>query len=325
MKIMLSIRELGEKFNNSRNFKGSVLPEESMKDHTTMKVGGNAALFIQPEDTESLVFAVSECKKNGVRFFTSGGGSNLVFTDEGFHGIIISTLKMNAIQQIDDTHIKCGAGVLSDDLVNFCAEKGIAGTETFAGLPGTVGGAAFMNARCYGKEMSDILSSAEYIEAEKITDFSDKFIEEYVKIYHNDKDRSDWAYKHSPLASGSKIIVSVTIEVSPADLSKKPSLCAECKKYVDDRTQKGHFKFPSSGSVFKNDRNFGKPSGVLIDEAGLKGTRIGGAQVAPFHGNIIINAENATASDVKQLVEYVQQKIKEKDGYLLEPEVIFVN
>lgn len=322
---MLSIRELGEKFNNSSNFKGSAVPGESMKEHTTMKVGGTAALFIQPEDAESLVYAVSQCNTNGTKIFTTGGGSNLVFSDGEFNGAVINTLRLNSIEQIDETHIKCGAGVLTDDLVKFCAEKGIAGVETFAGLPGTVGGAAFMNARCYGKEMSDILSSAEYIEAEKINDFSDKFIDEYVKIYHNNKDKSDWAYKHSPLASGSKIIVSVTIEVSPADLSQKASLCAECRKYVDDRTQKGHFKFPSSGSVFKNDRNFGKPSGVLIDEAGLKGTRIGGAQVAPFHGNIIINAENATASDVKQLVEYVQQKIKEKVGYLLEPEVIFVN
>ena len=322
---MLSIRELSEKFNNSPDFKGSAVMGEDMKNHTTMKVGGNAALFIQPENTKSLLFAVSECARNEIKFFTTGGGSNLVFSDNGFNGAIINTLKMNKIQQIDDTHIKCDAGVLTDDLVNFCAERGIAGTETFAGLPGTVGGAAFMNARCYGKEMADILTSAEYIETKKITDFSDKFIEEYVKIYHNNKDKSDWAYKHSPLADGSKIIVSVTIEVTPTDLSKKASLCAECRKYVDDRMQKGHFKFPSSGSVFKNDRNFGKPSGVLIDEAGLKGTRIGGAQVAPFHGNIIINAENATASDVKKLVEYVQQKIKEKNGYLLEPEVIFVN
>lgn len=322
---MLSIRELGEKFNNSDIFSGCVIHGESMKNHTTMKAGGSAALFLQPENIKSLIFAVSECNKNGIKFFITGGGSNLIFSDGEFNGAVISTLKLNKISQTDETHIKCEAGVLTDDLVKFCAEKGIAGTETFAGLPGTTGGAAFMNARCYGREMSDILVSAEYIEAEKITDFSDKFIEEYVKIYHNNKDKSDWAYKHSPLASESKIIVSITIEVSPADLSKKASLCAECQKYVDDRTQKGHFRFPSSGSVFKNDRNFGKPSGVLIDEAGLKGTRIGGAQIAPFHGNIIINAENATASDVKKLVEYVQQKIKEKDGYLLEPEVIFVN
>ncbi len=321
---MFRIDELAKSFNNSINFNGDVLFNESMKEHTTMKVGGNAAMFLKPNDIQSLIHAISECIENDIKFFILGGGSNLVVSDEGFDGIIISTEKFNIIEEIDETHIKCGAGVKTDDLVQYCASRGFAGLETFSALPGTVGGASFMNARCYGKEISDILSDAEFIEPKEFCKKRKIFVEQYTKMYHNSNRNLEWAYKVSPFATNLAVILNVTFTVQKKDESKIDFLKSECERYKQDREQKGHFKSPSAGSVFKNNRDFGLPSGKLIDEAGLKGCKIGGAQIAPFHGNIIINTGNATCSDVESLVQLARQKVLENKGFELEPEIIFL-
>ena len=118
-------------------------------------------------------------------------------------------------------------------------------------------------------------------------------------------------------------ITSITFKAVRINSDKKEGISLECEKYINDRKQKGHFKAPSAGSVFKNNRSFGEPSGILIDKTGLKSTRIGGAQVAPWHGNIIINCGNAKSSDVKALVDLVQEKVRQKTGFTLEPEIIF--
>ena len=201
-------------------------------------------------------------------------------------------------------------------LVKFCTENTISGLEQFAGLPGSVGGAVYMNARCFDKSISDVLFSVSTMEidrtAKKITLNQELF------------DPSVWAYKKSPYQGGDRFITTATFLLTQKNASELPQIQAECKKYIAERVNKGHFKFPSAGSVFKNNRDFGKPSGQIIDEAGLRGTAIGGAKVADFHGNFIINTGDAKASEIKQLVQLVQAKVREKYGFYLETEIIFV-
>lgn len=315
------IRKIVENIKNL--YKGRLLLDEPMSIHTTMKVGGNAELFAEPEDVFSLALVISECKKNSVDFFILGGGSNLIVSDEGFCGVIIS---MNAFSSIkfENGIVVCGSGVETNRAVEFFAENGILGMESFAGLPGTCGGACYMNARCYSNDISSKIEFVEYLDLENFDENSYKFLEKHIKMYHNNKDCAQWTYKHSPFMEKSVVITKVAFKAEECQLEKISELKAACESFIKDREQKGHFKAPSSGSVFKNNRDFGEPSGKLIDEAGLKGAKIGGAQIAPWHGNIIINTGNATCSDIKKLVQLAQQKVKERTGFMLECEVVFV-
>ena len=171
-----------------------------------------------------------------------------------------------------------------------------------------------MNARCFDKSISDIIFSVSY------QDYSDSKIKLHQELFNAE----DWAYKKSPYQSGNKFITTATFLLTQKNASEQAQIQSECKKFIAERVNKGHFKFPSAGSVFKNNHDFGKPSGMIIDEAGLRGLTCGGAKVADFHGNFIINTGNASASDIKSLVEQVQSKVKEKFGFSLETEIIFV-
>ena len=355
-----SIREIGENIKNSPLFIGDINYDVPMSEHTTMKVGGPASIFIEPDNESSLALAVSMLKSQGIAIFVLGGGSNIVVRDKGLDRAVISTSRLNKIsieskkaypfeiedfpeiKEAADILLTAEAGTTIEQLNAWCARYGIIGLETFAGLPGSVGGAAFMNARCYGTDFSSSLVEIKYIEIEDIpdnletyTDYNLKYAlnnEGLVKTYT--KDEADWGYKKSPMQGKNVIILSVKFELRGIDVYVSGGQTASPKisdyilkknaEKVDDRTEKGHFKAPSAGSVFKNNRDYGKPSGAIIDELGMKGTKIGGAQVAPWHGNFIINMGNASAEDVEKLVYFVKEKVLENTGYNLEPEIIFV-
>lgn len=312
--------ELIEKLKKSE-YKGKILKDEPLKNHTTMKVGGNAELFLFPETTDSLVQAVKIARDSDKRFFLLGGGSNVIFSDSGFDGIVVSTEEINGIQEISDfadgdsPELECLCGTSTSKISDYCQEKGFGGFEAFSGLPGSVGGAVFMNARCYDDEISCHVRKVEYFDLES------------GKICNYLFDANDWSYKVSPFQDGKKIVLKAFLgglkKLEENSVERKESR-KKASEFVKNREAKGHFKYPSAGSVFKNNRSFGKPSGVLIDEAGLKGLNAGDAQVAPWHGNFIINNGNATSSDLKRLVEIVQKKVKDNTGFELEPEVIFV-
>ncbi|MCR5762493.1 MAG: UDP-N-acetylmuramate dehydrogenase [Treponema sp.] len=336
---MNRIREIGENIKDHPCFKGTVCYDEPMAGHTTMKVGGRASVYVVPQDPGSAAAVVLECRKNAVPLVILGGGSNVVVSDDGIDGVVLSTTGLNELSfgyepdtvELKDlpwkkgtlVKIKCGAGTSMNDVVSFCAEKGLLGMSCFAGLPGTVGGAAYMNARCYNKEASDVISEVTYINLDKLTSNADIDIANFLEIYHNTKE--DWGYKRSPFASGNFLIVSVDFLCTAVEgKDVRDFILSENAIYVNDRTSKGHFKAPSAGSVFKNNRAFGKPSGMLVDEAGLKGLAIGGAQITPWHGNFIINKGNASASDIKKLVDVAVSKVKEMTGFVLEPEIIFI-
>jgi len=314
------IREIDENIKKCDFFKGNVSFDESLKEYTTMKVGGRAELLIKPFDYDSCAAVLKLCKLNHVPYFILGGGSNLVINDNGIDGVVLATHNLGSIEKIceNDTEVKlkCGSGTTIKQIIDYCIENNIEGLQYFSGLPGTIGGASFMNARCYEHNICEYIESVEYIDLED-ENFS-------LKTYIMDK--KDWDYKKSPFMTQKSLIISVNLANLNIiiDSADKDVFETKCQYYIDDRKNKGHFISPSAGSVFKNNRDFGKPSGKLVDEAGLKGIAVGGAQVAPWHGNFIINNNNATAADIKNLVELVQKKVYENTGFLLEPEIIFV-
>ena len=324
MQDINSIRKSVEKFKLTHEFAGRILFDEPMKNRTSFKIGGNAPLFVEPANENSLIGVLDFFKTENIPYFILGGCTNVVVSDDGFEGAVISTSGLNYIEILDtgipaqnaansgkNVFVKCGAGTPVSSLINFCRNNCLQGAEQFAGLPGSVGGAVFMNARCFDRSISDLFHSADFIDMHDNAKSSFLFKE------------SDWAYKVSPFQNTNKIITSVVFRLTQCSIEHKADILERCEYYINQRKIKGHFKFPSAGSVFRNNRSFGKSSGQIIDEAGLKGMKIGGAQIAPWHGNFIINTGNASQKDVKELVNFIVNVVKEKRNFVLQPEIIF--
>ncbi len=324
---MEGIASLAGKLAESPRFKGRVLPGEPLAPRTTMRVGGAATVLVVPDDAESAVYAACAARRAGLPLFILGGGSNVIVDDGGLDALVISLERLDAIS-CKDGLLTAGAGATFDGITEFCAAHCLKGLSSFAGLPGTAGGAAYMNARCYGVSASDLLESVSYVNLDEIKEEKngpdDFALANLTKVYHNSVD--EWAYKKSPFQSFRSLILSVVFRVEAVGMSgdNERAIRLENEGFREDRRNKGHFRAPSAGSVFKNDRRFGKPSGQLIDEAGLKGLVVGGAQIAPWHGNFIINTGSATAGDIKALVERARTAVMERTGFTLETEIIFV-
>ncbi len=353
-----SIREIGENIKNSPLFSGSIEYSVPLSDLTTMRVGGPAQIFIRPQNEVSAAVAVSICRQSGIKVFILGGGSNVVVNDEGFSGAVIASRSMSGISLFPKTldqfsvedypnakeavrvEVEVQSGTQIQELSQWCERYGITGLETFAGLPGTVGGATYMNARCYETDFSSTIKSVRYIDLdaipvgiESMSPYDIKY-DSFIKTYTMTEDKADWDYKKSPFQKKRRLITMVTMELLALDpyicggQTANPAIQDYIKQKnmmrIQDRQDKGQFKAPSSGSVFKNNHAYGKPSGAIIDEVGLKGTKIGGAQVAPWHGNFIINNGTASAADIRKLVSFVREKVHENTGFNLEPEIIFV-
>lgn len=311
-------------------FIGEILIDEPLAPKSTFKIGGTADLFIKPQNYYSFQIVLNLLLEAKIKFFILGGGSNVVFP-EHYDGVIISTVNFSDVDFMSTENcpkdfgkinlkknqrlVTCFSGTSMANLVNFCTKNDISGLEQFAGLPGTVGGAVFMNARCFESQISDILFYTTFME----------YSEKKANLHHILKNSSDWDYKKSPFQNGKSFITTATFLLEQKNHSEHENIEKNCKKYISERVNKGHFKFPSAGSVFKNNHTFGKPSGKIIDEAGLKGFQIGNAKVADFHGNFIINLGGATQNDVESLVLHIQKTVFEKFGFNLEPEIIFLH
>jgi len=335
---MNSIEQIAEKF--KRNPKIGLFFDEPLSARTSFKIGGKAALLAEPSDVQSLAELLTAIKIKAAPHFILGGGTNVLFDDSGYDGIIVSTKKLCGIEIVGKQQtesptqaqdggkaiIRAAAGASMAALVSFAQEKALSGLEEFAGLPGTVGGAVYMNARCFDREMSDVAAKITWLEWSQE---EGAFVQREAVF-----PKEAWAYKKSPfnnsdsggesLMSGGganeKIVTAADFLTVPG---KKEEIAQKAAAFIQERKNKGHYKAPCAGSVFKNNRAFGRPTGKIIDELGLKGERRGGAQIAPFHGNIIINAGGAKASDVLALVELCKTRAKEKLGFDLEEEIIF--
>ena len=308
------IKEIIDKCLNQTPCTIDVRYDEPMKDHTTFKTGGPADCWLSPGGEAFSSFCkelLSRAEAADIPVFVLGGGANIVVSDNGIRGIVLDTgaWSTESFPQASEEDFVFKSGTVVDKAVELCAASGFGGLEFLAGMPGSIGGAVWMNARCYGGEIADVLSWAEIICKEQ-----DGYVVKRVPAGQG------FGYKISPFQKMDCLIINAAFKLKKDD---KDKLLAVMAKHRQDRQEKGHYLFPCAGSVFKNNHDFGKPTGQLIDELGLKGYKVGGAQIAPFHGNIIINTGNASAKDIRALVDYVAQKVKTATGFVLEPEIIF--
>jgi UDP-N-acetylmuramate dehydrogenase len=314
---MVAVKECLEKA--AGGCQAPVYYDEPMSLHTTFKVGGPADAFVRPEGDGTPEYAallLGLARDAGIPVFILGGGANIVVADRGIRGIVLDMTgwtgwrcqSPNRCQS--PVFVRSGTAV--DTLVTELAASGLGGLEFLAGMPGSVGGAVWMNARCYEKSVSDLLVETEFLEIPPTG------APKRVTIPFN---ADEFGYKKSPFQNRAGIILSACFrfqERPPEEIN------GEMAHYRRDREEKGHYRYPCAGSVFKNNREFGKPTGKIIDELGLRGLAIGGAQVAPFHGNIIINTGNASAADIRALTEELQKRVQSALGFKLESEILFV-
>ncbi len=279
---------------------GKILINEPLAKYSTFKIGGLADIYLEPANVDELINLIKYLKSKEVDFIILGNGSNVLISDEGFRGAVINLeFGLNFIG-IEDEYVVAGAGVKLSKFVDFCIENGFKGVEMLAGIPGTLGGAIIMNAGAYSGEISDYL-----IDVDVIRDF------ELVRLK---KEECGFGYRTSSLTND--IVVRARFKFPSGDIEEMKKIRREI---LIRRNQTQPVNFPNAGSIFKNPP--GNFAGKLIEDAGLKGVQIGGAQISEKHANFIINKGNATAKDVLELIKLAQSKVYEKFGVKLELEI----
>ena len=279
-----------------------VLKDEPMSRHTTFRIGGPADYFVCP-DREQIAEVLAVAKKCGMAITVIGNGSNLLVGDKGIRGLVVEIgSAMNQIM-VDKNHITAGAGALLSQVAAKAAAAELGGMEFAAGIPGSVGGAVTMNAGAYGGEMKDILRTVTVLTPEG-------------ELKTLDVSEMDLSYRHSCVPEQQYIVLEAEIE-----LGYKPEeeIRAQMEELRNKRIEKQPLEYPSAGSTFK--RPEGYFAGKLITHAGLRGYRVGDAQVSEKHCGFVINRKNASAQEVRQLMQDVQDKVKAQFGVMLEPEV----
>lgn len=277
---------------------------EMLSAHTTFKIGGPAEVFASPQNAGQVSAAVRFCKENGVKLFPLGKGSNLLVSDEGASGIVLHFGRdMSEMRLLDEETIYCEAGASLAKLCGFALENSLTGLEFAYGIPGSVGGAVFMNAGAYGGEIKDVILYAEHIDE---NGECGKFSGEELQM----------SYRRSVYSSKKYIITSAVFRLKKGD---KAEIKAKMDELLGKRFDKQPMDKPSAGSTFK--RPEGAFASALIDQCGLKGFTVGGAQVSEKHAGFVINKGGATCSDVLELIKQVQDKVKTDTGFTLEPEV----
>ena len=280
---------------------------EPMSEHTTFRIGGCADIFVIPDNTDKLITAIKAVKKSNIDYYVVGRGSNLIFPDDGYKGIVVSTEGLKNISVSGNT-IVCDCGVSMNVLSSKARDAALKGLSFAYGIPGFVGGAVFMNAGAYGGQISDVLVRSTYYDTEtgKIGTFE--------AADHKFGYRES-VYKENP----SFVILSAEFVLENGD----PALIkAEMDDFMERRRTKQPLEFPSAGSVFK--RPVGYFAGQLIEECGFKGKGVGGAVVSEKHAGFIVNIGGATAKDVADLVDWIKREVFNKYGVELVCEIIFV-
>lgn len=284
-------------------FKGSILVNEPMSKYTSMRVGGPADLLITPADKEDAVNLVIYLQKNNIEYIVIGNGSNLLVSDSGVRSVVVNLSSgLNQIK-IENNLIKVEAGVMLARFVDFCIHQSRSGVEKLAGIPGTIGGAILMNAGAYGYQISDFITEIEIVRDGQL---------QKVK-----KEEANFGYRTSGFANSA--IVGASFDLPEGNMD---GLMRTRTEYLQRRSQSQPLNFPNSGSIFKNPA--GNYAAKLIEEAGLKGTRLGAAQISEKHGNFIVNLGGATANDIIQLINIVRKTVYSKNQIKLIPEIKLV-
>lgn len=278
---------------------------EAMCLHTSFKIGGKADVFVCPKNQDELSFVLKMTKKYDIPLFILGKGSNLLVSDEGIEGAVISLSSMDAII-VDEDSITCGAGAHLSRLCAAAHQNSLSGLEFAYGIPGSVGGALYMNAGAYGGEMSQVVKGAYCLD------------ENGESVYISKEDMA-LGYRTSIFKVGGLIITMVVFSLCKGESVK---IKEKMDELMERRKEKQPLEYPSAGSTFK--RPEGNFAGTLIEQSGLKGLTVGGAQVSEKHAGFVINIGSATCKDVKELIAKIQKTVYENSGVSLETEVISV-
>ena len=282
--------------------------DEPMSRHTSFKIGGNAEAYIKVNNISQLKAIIKECREAGVSFLLIGNGSNILVSDEGLQGVVVKLSgEFKNMSLLDETTVYCGAGASLASLCKFALNSGLSGLEFAWGIPGSVGGALFMNAGAYGGEMKQVVHSVSHLTPAG-------------EIGRIDRDDLGFGYRTSVYRKNGCIITGAVIKLkkdNPEDIR------ARMEDFMGRRSDKQPLDYPSAGSVFK--RPEGAYAGALIEQCGLKGKCRGGAQVSEKHAGFIINRDKATAADVRALIREVQTTVANETGYQLECELIILN
>ena len=280
-----------------------VREEEYLRHHTTFKIGGPADLFVEPTTMAELSFALRTIHEFDVPVTIIGCGSNILVKDGGIRGAVVSVRHMTQIMDCNDNVLCIGSGYMLKDASEFAWENGLTGLEFAIGIPGTLGGAVFMNAGAYDGEMSHVVTAV------RAVDFQGN-IKEY------DASHLDFGYRHSVFHDNHEVIGEVIMTLKPGD---KNVIKARMDELTEKRESKQPLEFASAGSTFK--RTPGYFAGTLIEQTGLKGLSVGDAQVSHKHAGFVINTGSASAKDVLDLIAEVQRRVYDQHGVHLEPEV----
>ncbi len=293
--------------NRLAQFNCTVLCDEPMHKHTSFRIGGKAKYVVIPQDEQALLGVLQLFKEENFPFLIIGNGSNVLFSDEGFDGAVIQlTDGLTQVRLVEDNLIYCEAGVILARLAMFALENGLTGLEFAHGIPGSVGGAVFMNAGAYGGEIKDCVVAVRHLTPEGeilVTDAKDLF----------------FTYRHTSFTENKHLILGAFFRLANGD---KAAIRARMDELIQKRRTSQPLELPSAGSTFKR-----PPEGYAaahIDECGLKGRSVGGAQVSTKHAGFVVNTGSATAQDVKDLMKVIQDTVQAEHGVLLEPEVVFL-
>jgi UDP-N-acetylmuramate dehydrogenase len=284
-----------------------VLMGHPLAGECTFRIGGPADFFCAPVNPSALKDILALARQNQIRIFILGGGSNVLFEDRGYPGLVVSTRGLKTCRRIP-AGVAVGAGLTNDALTAFTVKEGLSGFEWACGLPGTVGGGVFMNAKCYGASFSDRVDEVCALDPEG----------REVRVAAAE---CGFAYKQSVFQQNGYVLTEIHLRLSPGN-PETIQQAGETNRL--DRVAKGQFDFPSAGCAFKNAYAINTPAGKLVEGCGLKGRRIGGAEIYERHANFIINKENAKAVDVVALVELVKQEVRKKYQFALEEEIRIV-
>lgn len=276
----------------------------AMKTCTTFQIGGPADWVVYPQSTTQAARLVEILNQNRIPWLVMGNGSNLLVNDDGIRGVVIKTDRMNNIV-LSDNQMTVGAGCLNVTAANAALKAGLSGLEFAHGIPGSIGGAVYMNAGAYGSQFSDIVITTTYIDPDG-------------KIQIKDLAAHEFGYRHSSFTE-KNIICETCLQLTPGNPDQ---IRAKMQDLMQRRRDRQPLTYPSAGSVFK--RPEGHYAGQLIEECGLKGLTVGGAQVSPKHAGFIVNTGNATAKDVQTLIGRIQDEVYQKFGVKLEIEVKMV-
>ncbi|TYP77952.1 UDP-N-acetylmuramate dehydrogenase [Paenibacillus methanolicus] len=285
---------------------GDVHFNKPLASYTTWKIGGPADVLIVPHTTEQLIRVISLLRKHGMTWTNLGRGSNMLVSDKGIRGVVIQPGREFDYAKFDGTLVHAGAAYSFIKLSVLAGKEGLSGLEFAGGIPGSVGGAVYMNAGAHGSDVSRIFQSAD-------------IVLETGELVHYGAENMKFSYRHTVLQEQPGIVVSATFKLALGD---RKEIAAALAAHKDRRRRTQPLQLPSAGSVFRNPP--GDHAARLIEEAGLKGFRVGGAEVSTQHANFIVNIGKATAEDVLTLIAKVQSTVEDRYGIQLKPEVLVV-